>query len=407
MDDGTTTSGIEDSPEDEGGVSLLDIFPTQQPKFRALQSPAEFLSDVSQYRITAGSEAAYYSDRQSMFSYTSERMRQIPSSEALAIEAHLRQVFYRSLLRTRYVRDLVLAISDVDRPSSTSESSLRASTRRWEPIVTSAPAPGVLVQVPQAKKREPFIFEADLPSCRSDLESALQQSLWIETKKGPAPSRPARFLHLATDTEDPYDAIDALIHAMTEWSPLYIAVAATPETETLVAPAPLEATSGTETSTVGAFAHDRNGKKVVTLAYHGTGDPGTTVDIDGHATVVSEADPIVDAAIAPFPWSASLAAGVLQSPIGQSAAVEFSGFTSGSVQTVISGTDVDVPHAPQGVQVKVYTPRVVNHGDSGSALLTTNRELVGFAFRKTKRGQPISYASWIWALSVYTSLQLS
>ena len=92
---------------------------------------------------------------------------------------------------------------------------------------------------------------------------------------------------------------------------------------------------------------------------------------------------------------------------GQEEPVYFCGATSGSVDTVVQGVDLDVPHASPGEQTKVYTPPVVNSGDSGTALLNTDGRLVGFAFKKTSRDRSLRYGVWIWAKSVFAAFDLS
>jgi hypothetical protein len=216
--------------------------------------------------------------------------------------------------------------------------------------------------------------------------------------------------------EDEQEFCRELVEAMFATSYPLIGVGGRPELETVTdmrtttGPPALAVTANGETSTAGVLARDKSGQWVMTMAYHGTGDVGTDVKIGDVPSKVVAADRVVDASLAPFtPSLEDIELRVLtpldRSP-GQEEPVHFCGATSGSVQTVMHGVDLDVPYASPGEQTKVYTPPVVNSGDSGTALLNSASRVVGFAFKKTSRDRPLRYGVWIWAKCVFAAFDL-
>ena len=73
--------------------------------------------------------------------------------------------------------------------------------------------------------------------------------------------------------------------------------------------------------------------------------------------------------------------------------------------TMILATDVFVPHLVENMQLRIYTSRDAQLGDSGAALVTEDG-VAGFAFHRTKHGELPAMCSWIWAHSVVKALEI-
>ncbi|HKX30891.1 MAG TPA: hypothetical protein VJ302_24590 [Blastocatellia bacterium] len=86
--------------------------------------------------------------------------------------------------------------------------------------------------------------------------------------------------------------------------------------------------------------------------------------------------------------------------------VRFDGLTSKNQSTFITEVDLSIPLVKRGVQAKVYTDAVTSPGDSGSALINNEGYVLGFSHSRTGLGEPIEFAEWIWAQSVYNELKL-
>jgi hypothetical protein len=84
----------------------------------------------------------------------------------------------------------------------------------------------------------------------------------------------------------------------------------------------------------------------------------------------------------------------------------FNGVISNKQETVVTEVDITIPFVARGNQAKVYTQAVVNPGDSGSALVNNEDQLLGFSHSRTGLGESIEFAEWIWADSVYSALNL-
>lgn len=196
-----------------------------------------------------------------------------------------------------------------------------------------------------------------------------------------------------------------------------ILLAREPEFERLTAPlSPLtiDNLSGASQaiSTAGVVVEDltQPGRFGVTAALHGI-DPATNVSVDGQTGIVVRTDPVTDSAFVEHALAPSVSKrhinGVMSkiAPRGQQRA-EFVGVTSQKRQTVIVGWDSQVPNPSSRRQACVYTGRDAQPGDSGSALITDDDWVVGFAFERTKPGESPAQCSWVWADSVLNRLNV-
>ena len=182
-------------------------------------------------------------------------------------------------------------------------------------------------------------------------------------------------------------------------------------------------------SSVGVVARNANGKLGVTGALHGMHqDPtelfrqyrqkgasciiGKEVYVDGHKGKILDADEITDSCFieleeANIPSYVSTLGPMSSRPPFRTEGVHFEGITSAKVSTNVTEVDVGIPGVSFGRQRCVYTKPVTNRGDSGSALINDQNELVGFAFKRTGYGEIIEFSEWIWADSVFDALQIT
>jgi hypothetical protein len=165
-------------------------------------------------------------------------------------------------------------------------------------------------------------------------------------------------------------------------------------------------------STAGVVVEDlaQAGRFGVTAALHGI-DPAATVTVGGQSGTVIRTDPVTDSAFVEYVSSPSVSRrqvkGVMSgmAPRGKQRA-EFVGVTSQARQTVITGWDSQVPNPSSRRQACLYTGRNAQPGDSGSALITDDGWIVGFAFERTKPGEDPEQCSWVWADSVLNRLNV-
>ena len=203
--------------------------------------------------------------------------------------------------------------------------------------------------------------------------------------------------------------------------PYAVVLAASPEFERLMVPdQPLyvDNKSAGEHSTAGAVVEDltKAGRIGVTVALHGIGEAGigeavTAVTVAGQPGTVVRTSPVTDSAFIELPGKPSCSAvsikGVLSglAPRGSQTAT-FIGVTSSKRSTTITGWSPEVPTPSGYCQARVYTGRDAQPGDSGSALVTDDDWIVGFAFERSLPGRNPVQCSWIWAELVFNALQV-
>jgi hypothetical protein len=164
-------------------------------------------------------------------------------------------------------------------------------------------------------------------------------------------------------------------------------------------------------STAGVLVEDlaQAGRTGVTAALHGV-DGATSVLVNGSVGSIVRTDSITDSAfievdvgsISSVPNKGIMSA---FAPRGNQSA-EFRGAKSGVTPTIISGWDAQVPNPSARRQACVYTRRDAQAGDSGSALLTDDGWIAGFAFERSKPNETPAQCSWIWADSVLNRLNV-
>jgi len=180
--------------------------------------------------------------------------------------------------------------------------------------------------------------------------------------------------------------------------------------------------------TVGVVTKDAGGRVGVTTCLHGVvPEPdqlydlfskhgaacvvGKTVYVDGVAGTIGMADLITDSCFIEVSLPAVPGAGPVKGPMRDKSPypkepVSFHGKVSMKKGTFVTGLDPSIPFVSRGEQARVYTQAVTNPGDSGAALVNSDDFVLGFCHRRTGLGEPIEFAEWIWAHSVYSALKL-
>lgn len=184
---------------------------------------------------------------------------------------------------------------------------------------------------------------------------------------------------------------------------------------------------GKAISSIGVIATDRNGISGVTASLHGIFDDadefectirnqgiqsvlGKEVYINGKPGIIRNADIISDSCFIEFtPDGQNIFE--LNGPMASRIpyvpeSVDYIGLRSDH-RTVITGIDMGLHLVHPNRQLRVYTNPVTNPGDSGAALCSQDGYVVGFGHFRTGYGEPIEFSEWIWALSVYQSLNIS
>jgi hypothetical protein len=197
-------------------------------------------------------------------------------------------------------------------------------------------------------------------------------------------------------------------------NPFAVILAREPAFERLSVPSsPLAVDNGGAVkSTAGVTVEDATqpSRVGITAALHGV-DPASTVTIGTQTGTVIRTDTVTDSAFIEVPIaqvSIRSVKGVMSGigPRGKQKA-QFIGLTSHTCATVITGWDSQIPNPSSRRQACIYTSRDAQPGDSGSALITDDDWIVGFAFERTKPGESPAECSWIWADSVLNRLNVT
>jgi hypothetical protein len=86
---------------------------------------------------------------------------------------------------------------------------------------------------------------------------------------------------------------------------------------------------------------------------------------------------------------------------------EFYGAQSGKTPASVSGWVDDLLTIEPWLQNRVFTGRILQQRDSGSALIDANDSVIGFAFYNSSAFASPSLSAWIWADSVRQDFQLT
>jgi hypothetical protein len=198
--------------------------------------------------------------------------------------------------------------------------------------------------------------------------------------------------------------------------PFTIVLASSPRFERLTVPSSAvdidSATTGLQ-STAGAIVEDliKPGRIGVTAALHAVGETASTVMLDGTSANVLRTHAVTDSAFVELQskpsYSAVMTKGVMSglAPRGSQLA-NFVGLISKKRSTTITGWSPEVPTPSTSCQARIYTGRDAQPGDSGSALVTDDGWIVGFAFERSLPDRNPVQCSWIWAESVFNALQV-
>jgi hypothetical protein len=202
------------------------------------------------------------------------------------------------------------------------------------------------------------------------------------------------------------------IEVIQQGSPFWIVAIPPPPTEPTKPPNPCcEVLAGSASSTAGIVAKDKSGHQGVTAAYHAVGSAATAT-VDGKTGNKVSEDIISDSCFLEMTSPPSTGNRGTKGPMktilprGNQAA-DFDGYKSKLKDATITGWSLELPNTTRQSQSKVYTTKVTDPGDSGSALITKDDDyIVGFAFERSAYGSPTEFSSWIWADSVFRALNL-
>ncbi len=238
-----------------------------------------------------------------------------------------------------------------------------------------------------------------------------------------------RHLNISLADEEVFDGFDAwnkrtlsplndmnnpglVVEAVHAGQPFGLIAATAPKSDLIYAPSPwcgVDPGTGVSSS-VGIIAKDKAGRKGVTTALHGIGI-AKNVTVNGVGGTVVTTDLISDSCFIEMSPTPSCGLKGQKGPLSgllprgnQSA--EFENNQSKIVRTVITGWSPELPTVQQYNQLKIYTQKDTDPGDSGAVLITDDDYLAGFAFERTHFGAPIEFSTWIWADLVGQNLQL-
>jgi hypothetical protein len=79
----------------------------------------------------------------------------------------------------------------------------------------------------------------------------------------------------------------------------------------------------------------------------------------------------------------------------------FEGVASGRTTTTITGWSYHIPHKMPYMMSTVISTADSAPGDSGSALVDPEENVVGFAYARSAYDAPVQLSLWIWAESVF------
>ena len=169
-------------------------------------------------------------------------------------------------------------------------------------------------------------------------------------------------------------------------------------------------------STAGAFAVNKDGKTGMTVSLHALESQaynvksGDKLNIGEHSATILSCDQTSDSCFAVFDnpnVDIGFGRGVNGPLSGKSPTqhdtVEFDGVTSGHKNTIIKAWSYEIPFVQPYSQLKVITNPDTNPGDSGSALIDQQDNIIGFAFYRTGITATVQYSTWIWADSVFSA----
>lgn len=202
--------------------------------------------------------------------------------------------------------------------------------------------------------------------------------------------------------------------------PAVMIASAPPMVPTCIPRPPWRVDCGSRISTAGAMVRDLSGRTGVTVSHHGAGEVGANVVIKSGVQEVPgkvfAASKTLDTCFVPVsgisPFSKQIGLGGIlkgRAP-GRSERHQFQGWAHSAPKTTqIVAVDWGVPEPVEGRQLCVQTTPDTNYGDSGTALINGDDQLVGFAFQRTPYGSDVTieFADWIWARSALEELRLT
>ena len=174
--------------------------------------------------------------------------------------------------------------------------------------------------------------------------------------------------------------------------------------------------SGATNFSMGVYSNSTLHGPGLTTAAHGT-VAGAAYDVEDGGTVIDsvkgiQTNAVLDAAflqLSKVPTIASPAGRSFLSGVTPDTTLThaFHGFVSGLTQASVSGWVDDLLTIEPWLQNRVFTQQILKQGDSGSALIDANDQVVGFAFYNSSAFASPTCSAWIWSDSVRDDFQLT
>jgi hypothetical protein len=175
---------------------------------------------------------------------------------------------------------------------------------------------------------------------------------------------------------------------------------------------------GDTSSLAGVYAYNKAGEFGATVCLHsfsgnGAASVGARVTINGLPGRISSTHNISDSCFVALDANEQQIQDLLDAkgPLQGTTPREFEACTFVNRQgeqtlTHVIGWSEDILYTRPFNQVKVLTNPITNPGDSGSALLDKDGNVLGFSFYRTEINAVKEFSAWIWADSVFQAHQL-
>jgi hypothetical protein len=270
----------------------------------------------------------------------------------------------------------------------------------------------LIVPRPELQRFDLLILDPGLPSSTPPASIDIDSNLFSSSEVSIGASRAARDgVPPAIGSDNAAVVREAASNGNQSFG---VVLAPAPRVERLYVPmtaVPVDDGNGMR-STAGVVVECRGQSGIigVTAALHGIGK-ASSVSVNGQNGLVVRSHPITDSAFVTLLTRPSVTAlytkGVMSGvPPGWKQKASFIGVKSGAQKTTITGWDPQIPTPSPYRQALIYTSRDAQPGDSGSALVTDNHWIVGFAFERTLPGDNPAQCSWVWADSVLNALNV-
>jgi hypothetical protein len=211
-----------------------------------------------------------------------------------------------------------------------------------------------------------------------------------------------------------------IVTEFAEMQGLYLALGAMPlefeyTAERPTPPYDIKDSAGSHDFSMGVYSDSKLHGAGITTAAHAI-TAGTSYDIFDSGSLIDSVrgiavNSVLDSAFLKLNGAPSIA-----SPVGKTFLSgiapdiklrhDFHGAQSGPMHASVSGWVDDLLTVEPWLQNRVFTNRILQHRDSGAALIDANDRTIGFAFYNSSPFKNPTSSAWIWADSVAQDFQL-